>query len=215
VPNSFYFKNGDNMAIKCGICGGIIPSHMVEVKYGSHYSEHYENEEAILHKDLGRILRISTTIELNQILDEIQTKMEPEIFKNAFHKTFTSSGFIGKEYESLSHWNKSKKDITTLISGLNQTLREAERNKIVIESGEKSNTYAFETTRFGRHYDTHWDRLHIPEIDVCAKCFKWFDKENMALGSLNMLIPNLNLSELNKTIWTDIMNCEVKIELKD
>jgi hypothetical protein len=203
------------MTIKCGVCDGVIPSHMVEVKYGSHYSEHYEYEEAILHKDLGRILKISTTDELNKTLDEIQLKKEPEIIRDAFHKTFVSSGFIGKRYESLSDWNKSKEDIIILISGLNQILREAERNKIVIEVGEISNTYAIETTKFGRHYDSHWSRLHIPEIDVCAKCFKWFDKENMALGSLNMLIPNLNLSELNKDIWHDIMKCDVKIELKD
>lgn len=198
------------MTINCGICGNEIPSHMVEVEHGSHYSEHYESEEHILHKDLGRILKINITNEMNKKLDEIQKEKEPEIVKKAFYKILVSTGFV-VDISTL----RTIEDIKSLISNLHAVIKEAENNKIVIESGEPEDRYIFKSTKFGRHNNSHWTRLHIPNIDVCAKCFKWFEKESISLGSLDVVIPNLKLKEINKDIWEDIKNCEVGIELED
>lgn len=197
------------MTIICGVCNNEIPSKFVEVKHGSHYTEHYEDEEHILHKDLGRILEIEITDEINKKLNEIQKEKEPEIVKRAFHKILVKTGFC-VDISTLH----TVDDIKSLISNLSAVIKEIENNKIVIESGTIHDSL-FKPTKFGRHYHHHWNRLHIPGIDVCARCFKWFEKESISLGSLDTVIPNLKLKELNKDIWDDIMNCEVGIELKD
>lgn len=198
------------MTINCGVCGGIIPSHTIDVKHGSHYSEHYEPEEHILHADLGKILEIGMTNELNKRLDEIQIKKEPEIVKNAFYQILLKKECVFGI--SVLH---TIEDIKSQISDLHAVIREAEHNKIIIKSGEERDSGFCEASGFGRHQNYHWNRLYIPNIDVCVKCFKWFEKDVMSLGSLNMVIPGLKLSDLNKDIWNEIMNVNVKIKLKD
>jgi len=78
------------------------------------------------------------------------------------------------------------------------------KNKIVVNSIDK----------LGRHTNWHWNRLHIPDIDICKDCFSKFNHPKVTLGYLNRSIPQLKLQEVNKHIWDSISKCSVEIELK-
>jgi len=155
---------------------------------------------------LGKVLEIRITDELNKKLDEIQSIAEPYIIKRAYLEEHIK--FQLSDIESI-------KNIKEIISKLNNVIKKANDNKIIIESGEIDNYYITPVTKFGRHYNTHWTRLHIPNVDVCMRCFEIFEnKERISLEYLNNVVPNLNLEKLNNDIWEEIKNCEVEIKLK-
>ncbi len=188
------------MTIKCGVCGKQIPSHMVEVRHGSHYSEHYENEEEILHKDLGKVMHIRGTEDFLHVMEELQKKKEPEILKRIIFGINNVDGNL----LNINNIN-SIKELKTLIGNLSSILNLAEKEKVSVNSVEQ----------LGRHKNWRWGiRLFIPDIDICKDCFSKFNHPSVTLGYLDRNVPFLNLMEINKDIWDDVKGCMVEIELE-
>jgi len=112
------------MTIKCGICETEISSHMVEERRGSHYTEHYENVEEILHKDLGKVLTIKITDELNNKLDEVQVQRERYIVEESYNKIFKISPYHIGDSDLLSI-----KNMKELRNKINSVISDAEKKQ--------------------------------------------------------------------------------------
>lgn len=188
------------MTIKCGVCDKQIPSHMVERRRGSHYSEHYEDVEEILHEDLGKVMHIRGTENFLQVLEELQKKKEPEIIE----RIIFGLNNVDRNLLNINSVN-SIKELKTLIGNLNGVLNMAEKEKVSVNS----------VGQLGRHKNWRWGiRLFIPDINICKDCFSKFNHPAVTLGYLDRNVPSLNLREINKDIWDDVKGCMVEIELE-
>lgn len=197
------------MTVKCGICGEVIASHGVEESRGSHYTEHYETVERILHHDLGKVLSIEETEPLKKRILKLREAEEPILVRRMMRKNKVIIGNVDT-IEKIGH----------LVGNLECVKRDVQNSIVYVTSAG-----------VGRHKVSTWGAyIRVSNVDICRKCGEnhlkvktWkgesddWHKSNsttVLLDTLNELVPALQLAELNKQIWNDIKNQSVKIKLQ-
>jgi len=192
-----------NEKITCGICGDEIPSKVISVSRGSHYSQYEENIRVIECTGGGVVLDINGTDKLKTEIDILQKEFESNIIQTQFKKVFKSLPF-----EINEKLLQNENSISGLIGNLELVRREMRRNKILVRGPET----------LGRH--NSWEsakRTSIPDVDLCKDCKTKFQHNRglITIGFLSRNIPNLKIEENNKEIWKRIKNNIVEVSFKD